>query len=379
MKKIYLSLIAAALFSGFLFSCSGDEESDYVNVSNTSADRPAPVASAPITLDLTQVPFPKLSDYHFFVGNLKDLKPGYLVIPFEPASSLFSDYAKKKRFVWIPKGTHASYDGDGSALNFPVGAVLIKNFYYEHVQPGDVTKIIETRLLVRKSDGWKMYDYIWNEAQTDALLDVQENGMFVPITWIENGQTRTIDYKIPSQTDCATCHKLTQDQTEITVPIGAKPQNLNTTYNYGSYTRNQLERWKSIGYIDNTLPPVASIYSSVDWRDTSKSLELRARSYIDINCAHCHNALGHCAYVPQRFNFSNTNLQTFGVCLAPLFQVNNNPYVIYAGDANHSAMVSSMNTNDESQMMPLLGRTIIHDEGVQLMKDWINSLPHSCN
>lgn len=374
MLKNYLLLFCFVLLSS---ACS-QEESGYVTL---DAAKNGGSVSSPVKFDLTQVPFPKLSDYHFFVGELKNQTPAYAVLPYQPASSLFSDYAHKKRFVWLPKNTKASYNGDENVLEFPVGAVLIKTFYYDNVQPANTTKIIETRLLIRKADGWKLYDYIWNEQQTEAYLDTDGNGVFVPVTWIENGSTKSTTYKIPSQTECVTCHKININQTangEKETPIGPKPQNLNTLYNYGTTTKNQLEKWKQMGYINNTLPALSSIYSTVDWRDTSKSLALRARSYIDMNCAHCHRVGGHCDYVPQRFNFSNTDTYTLGICLPPLFQVPDNPYVIHAGDADHSELIYRLNTNEGSEMMPIIGRTLIHDEGVQLVKDWINSMNTTC-
>ena len=374
MLKNYLLLFCFVLLSS---ACS-QEDSGYVTL---DAAKNGGSVSSPVKFDLTQVPFPKLSDYHFFVGELKNQTPAYAVLPYQPASSLFSDYAHKKRFVWLPKNTKASYNGDENVLEFPVGALLIKTFYYDNVQPANTTKIIETRLLIRKADGWKLYDYIWNEQQTEAYLDTDGNGVFVPVTWIENGSTKSTTYKIPSQTECVTCHKININQTangEKETPIGPKPQNLNTLYNYGTTTKNQLEKWKQMGYINNTLPALSSIYSTVDWRDTSKSLALRARSYIDMNCAHCHRVGGHCDYVPQRFNFSNTDTYTLGICLPPLFQVPDNPYVIHAGDADHSELIYRLNTNEGSEMMPIIGRTLIHDEGVQLVKDWINSMNTTC-
>lgn len=374
MLKNYLLLFCFVL----LFSACSQEESGYVTL---DAAKNGGSVSSPVKFDLTQVPFPKLSDYHFFVGELKNQTPAFAVLPYQPASSLFSDYAHKKRFVWLPKNTKASFNGAENVLEFPVGAVLIKTFYYDNVQPANTTKIIETRLLIRKADGWKLYDYIWNEQQTEAYLDTDGNGVFVPVTWIENGSTKSTTYKIPSQTECVTCHKINPTQSangEKETPIGPKPQNLNTLYNYGTTTKNQLEKWKQMGYINNTLPALSSIYSTVDWRDTSKPLALRARSYIDMNCAHCHRVGGHCDYVPQRFDFSNTNNYTLGVCLTPLFQVPDHPYVVNAGNADQSELVYRIDTNEGSEMMPIIGRTLIHDEGVQLIKDWINSLDPTC-
>jgi hypothetical protein len=77
----------------------------------------------------------------------------------------------------MPEGTHATYNGDENIFEFPVGAVLVKTFYYENVIPGNISKNVETRLLIRKSDGWKAYTYVWNESQTDALLETTDNGL----------------------------------------------------------------------------------------------------------------------------------------------------------------------------------------------------------
>ena len=386
MKKYYVSFIIVTIFTIIFISCTKNEDEQYVQVS-------------PVNINYAQVPLPKLSDYNFFQGDIKLQNPVFGVIPYEPASSLFADYAHKKRFVWMPSGKSATYDGDDNVLDFPVGSVLIKTFYYENVQPNNTTKIIETRLLIKveddkitpttingsvvnvKSSGWKLYDYVWNESQTDAILDVEGFGNFVPVTFKENGVTKSVEYKIPSQSECTTCHKLNKNQEnggEISIPIGPKPQNLNTNYNYGTSTRNQLQMWMSNGYIDNSMPNLNTIRSAVNYKDTSKSLESRARSYMDINCAHCHRVGGHCDYVPQRFNLSNTDMYTFGVCLPPIFNIPDNPFVIKSGDADHSELIYRLSSDQGSEMMPIIGRTLIHDEGVQLMKDWINSLPNAC-
>ncbi len=378
MRKYYALSILSLLIIFVFYSCALNDSDEYVSLESES-NKDGGSIKAPVRIDLNQVPLQRLSDYGFFIGALRDQKPAYKLIPYEPASSLFSDYAHKKRFVWMPQGTSATYNGDDNVLEFPIGTVFIKTFYYDNVQPSNTRKIIETRLLVRKNDEWKLYDYIWNADQTEAFLDTDQNGVFVPITFTENNVSRSIEYKIPSQTECVTCHKINIQQTvEKNTPIGPKPQNLNTMYNYGSISRNQLLYWKRIGYIDNTLPNVNAIYSTVDWRDTTKPLELRAKSYLDMNCAHCHRDGGHCDYVPQRLNFSNTDPYTFGICLPSLFVIPDNPYVITAGDAGRSELFYRMNTNEGSEMMPLIGRTIIHDEGVDLIREYINSLPTTC-
>jgi uncharacterized repeat protein (TIGR03806 family) len=385
MKKYYSIAFVLFLLIAIFISCSKSDDEQYIPISQ-------------VNVNLASVPFVKLSDYHFFDGELKNQNPSLNVIPYEPASSLFSDYAHKKRFVWMPTGTHATYVSDDNVFDFPIGSVLIKTFYYDNVQPGNTSKLLETRLLIRvegyketptiigttlvnvKSSGWQLYDYIWNAEQTEATLETTGNGLVIPVTWIENGVTKSVNYNVPSATQCVTCHKNNTTNTsggELTIPIGPKPQNLNTNYNYSGTSINQITKWKNAGYLGNDIP--ATINATVDWRDTSKSLELRARSYIDINCAHCHRTGGHCDYVAQRFNFSNTDLHTFGVCLTPLFNVQNLPFVINGGNAMNSEMIYRMSSVQSAEMMPYIGRTVVHEEGVQLMKDWINSLPVNCH
>lgn len=375
MKKLYLIPISIVLLiAAIVASCSDDFD---------DADETYRLV-APVRVDLQQVPYPKLSQYRFFIGPLRDMRPANGVLPYKPASELFSDYAHKARFVWMPPGSKATYDGDDNVLEFPLGTVLIKTFYFDNVAPYNDRRIIETRLLIKKSEstatssGWEAYDYIWNEKQKDALLDTQGNGVFVPLTFSENGEQKTIDYKIPAQTECITCHKINPNETgEIIIPIGPKPQNLNFAYDYADGQMNQLQKWISVGYLQNNLP--VNIASAVDWKDETKPLELRARSYLDMNCAHCHRVGGHCDYTNVRFNFSNSDLYQLGVCMPPLFAVDEAPFIINQGDSNKSELVIRMSTNNQSVMMPLIGRTIVHEEGVALIRQWIDEMPGECN
>ena len=378
MKKNYLLLLLFA--AAFAFnSCNGGDENDYEPVS-------------PVVLDVTQVPYAKLSDYRFFEGDMKNLQPAYGVIPYKPNSELFTDYAKKARFVWMPAGTNATYVADDSPLDFPVGAVLIKNFYYDEALPGNTRRIIETRLLIKVSEGieetdstpadsgWKLFDYIWNDEQTDALLNVSGAGHTVPISFVVNGETKSTNYWIPSDGQCFTCHKSNPELTpfgEVKVPIGPKPQNLNFTYDYGTSQQNQLEKWQAFGYLDNSVP--GSIVSTVDYTDASQPLELRARSYLDANCAHCHKTGGACSYVPLRFAYSTTDPYLVGVCMEAQAPIGG-PYthIVAKGNFARSDIGYRMTTNNGGEMMPLIGRTMTHTEGVALIQEWITSMPGPC-
>lgn len=356
-----------------------DKENNKSNEANVAIN-----ATAIANVNLTQV-YTKLSDYKFFVGNMKDQLPSLNVLPYEPASSLFTDYAKKKRFVWMPQGAKATYNGDSKSLELPIGAALIKTFYYDNVQnvtPVGSKRIIETRIMLRTATGWIFADYIWNESQTEAMYSI--SGSNTDVSWIDGTNTlKSANYRIPAEVQCLTCHKVKVNNVEVITPIGIKPQNLNFNYNYGNEIKNQLTKWIEKGYLENnfSLPTVQN--TTVDYKDTSKDLTTRVRSYVDINCAHCHKADSHCNYRDMRFAFGETGSENvlaqtnLGICLNTadmqgLPQQYNK--VVTPGNINASMLYFRINTENETYRMPLHGRTLIHTEGVALVAEWINSL-----
>jgi uncharacterized repeat protein (TIGR03806 family) len=373
MKKNYILIFFVFLFL-IIIGCSDNNNENYTPIS-------------PVTVDLTQVPYQKLSDYHFFEGELKNQIPSLNVLPYEPASNLFTDYAHKKRFVWMPIGTKANFEADNKILDLPVGAALIKTFYYEKVQPNNSTRIIETRIMIRKSSGWIFADYVWNDDQTEAFLDLSGSNTY--ISWEdENNVIKSANYRIPTEVQCIICHKSQNIVNDVVVssnnnPIGIKPQNLNFNYTYSNGTKNQLTKWIEQGYLNNNFTFPTENNTTINYNDTSKPLEKRVRSYLDINCAHCHNDSGHCYYRPMRFAFSETdnNQTNMGVCVNTQDMQDFPPAlskIVTPGNINRSMLYYRLNTEDESFRMPLHGRTIIHTEGVALIETWINSL-QPCN
>ena len=363
MLKDYLSyFIIVSLF--ILSSCKSDDDpSDYIPIS-------------PVNYDAEVAPYNTLSEYNFFEGELSDMIPVLGVLPYQPISQLFSDYAHKKRFVWMPDEVSATYQADSKVFDFPVSTILIKSFYYDNALPENATRIIETRLMIKKETGWVFANYVWNEEQTEAILDTE--GSNVDIEWMDEGITKNVNYRIPSNTECLVCHK----NANIPTPIGVKPQNINSIYTFEDGDHNQLEKWVSVGYLDGTaLPTSDNIETVIDWKDNTHSLSLRVRSYLDINCAHCHIDDGHCSYRVIRLGFSETvDEVNMGVCVDTEENIGNAyRHIISPGRSNRSAMYFRMNTEDDGVKMPLLGRNSIHLEGVELMDEWIESLTTTCN
>jgi uncharacterized repeat protein (TIGR03806 family) len=326
----------------------------------------SPVGESEVTVDLAVAPYPVLSDYKFFRGAMKYQVPASDVIAYAPATPLFTDYALKKRFIWMPDGAKASYVADNKLLDMPVGTVLIKTFYYRNVMPKGSMQVIETRLLIRKASGWVFANYKWNDEQTEAYLTTSAST--VPITWLQDGEQKTTNYRIPSETECLICHKH-QGQP---IPIGLKPQNLNNQYKYAEGYRNQLSKLIQEGYLEPGLP--SNIVSTINYKDHSQSVDLRLRSYLDANCAHCHAEGGHCDYRPMRLAFSETvDPVNIGLCVEPdEFVGAAYTSIITPSQPEKSVMRLRLGTNQPNLRMPLIGRTIVHEEAVELLEEWIN-------
>jgi uncharacterized repeat protein (TIGR03806 family) len=324
-----------------------------------------------VNFDLAEIPYETLSEYNFFDGVMKDLDPSYGVLPYNLNSTLFTDYALKKRFVWMPNGSKANYESDFTTLDFPVGSVLIKNFYYDNVQPSNTTRIIETRLMYFTEEGWDFAEYVWNDEQTEATFTTQ--GSFTDVEWSENGITNNVTYRVPSRNECFSCH----NKFGTPLPIGPKPHNLNRDLNYEDGIANQLQKWIEVGYLENNLP--ASIVSTVKWSDETLDLDLRVRSYLDINCAHCHSEQSYCEYRPMRFAFNENEDDTNkGVCVEPDTQIAGTTHIVAPGNIEASVLRFRLSSIEEQNRMPLLGRTLKHEEGVRLIEEWINSLSGEC-
>lgn len=290
---------------------------------------------------------PNLSELNLFSGNLGDLNISSKAFKYELNTELFSDYAHKQRLIALPENTTLQYNGDGLPI-FPDNTVIAKTFYY-NVDERDLSLgriIIETRVLIKINGVWETGDYKWNAAQNEATLDL--DGSIVPVTWIDvDGATYSSNYNIPSNTDCFTCHNIYIDVT----PIGPKLRNLNFVVD----GVNQLDDFINNQHLTG-LSSSSEVSSIVNWEDTSASLEDRARSYFDINCAHCHIEGGDCG------NQSILRLA----------------YETSLGDskiAERSFSISiRVSEYSEGFSMPYIGTTMIHSEGVDLIREYLDTL-----
>ncbi len=313
-----------------------------------------------------------LSEYGFFTGNIADLIPADGIIPYDLNTPLFSDYAYKSRFVKLPAGQSAKYEPK-DVLDFPEGTTLIKTFfYYQNEQkPEEGKRIIETRLLIKKNNEWETLNYVWNEKQTDAILDI--TGDIIPVSWVdEKGDKRDINYVIPNKNQCKSCHNLNGK----IVPIGPKVANLNKDFTYKDGKENQLTHWHNSGILKGYDLSVDHP-KAAEWANEKASIHDRAMAYLDINCAHCHNSKGAANTSGLHLELGaamDINLGIYKATVSAGGGTGGHTYSIVPGSSGTSIMVNRMKSINPGVMMPEVGRTVVHEEGVKLIAEWIDKM-----
>jgi uncharacterized repeat protein (TIGR03806 family) len=321
-------------------------------------------------------PFPKkLSAWHLFAASAKagQLSPNAGVLPYELNTPLFSDYADKDRFVWMPSGSSAEYRDD-VPFEFPVGTIFAKSFAFPiDGRPGE-QRLIETRLLVRTKSAWVPLPYIWNAGQSEATLQLVPDP--VRIRYVDaTGRGHDFTYQIPNTNECHQCH----DNHKALQPIGPKARNLNKDFSYSDGTANQLARWTTVGYLRGAPEPAAAPRAATWSAPASGSLEARALAYLDNNCAHCHQPGGTAGYTGVDFRLGHFDAARFGICKHPNSAGNmgDRRYDLVPGNPDDSILVYRLESTAPKVMMPQIGRDVVHAEGVALVRTWVVSLQGS--
>ena len=288
-----------------------------------------------------------LSAYNIYQGDASSLTPTADYQVLELGSTLYSDYSKKQRLVYIPDGTQITQIDNGIP-QFPEGTILVKTFYFP-VDARDTSlgkQVMETRLEILGDGEWNVGTYVWNEEQTDAQLVLK--GVDTTVSWVDsNGTEQTFDYHYPSQKECVACHQLN----EAVTPIGPSLRNLNIEIETVDGTVSQLTALQDNGLL--TTFDVSTVSSIPDYHNETLSIEERGRAYLDMNCAHCHQPNAWQESSQKRFEFryetslSETNILDKSDDIRRVFQ---------------------------DGEMPYLGTSVVHEEGWEIVREYLDSL-----
>jgi len=327
-------------------------------------------------------------------GGALELAAG--VTPYDIATPLFSDHALKLRTVWMPEGTAAIYD-PVETFDFPVGTIITKSFFYPkahadwdgHITYGETRtvsdgamplgglRLIETRIIAHREEGWIALPYVWNEDQTDAVL--KRAGAVIPLTLHRpDGREEAFSYIIPNANQCAGCHA-TNNSTRTVKPIGPKARHLNKPSTFAA-GMNQLDHWRSLGILTGDFTAASAPRNAV-WGDERLSLDARARAYLDINCSHCHSNVGAADTSGLKLTPDIAMGPALGLCKSPVAAGSGSgglAYDIVPGAPDQSILVFRMESTELGAMMPELGRSTVHEEGAALIRQWIAAMEGSC-
>jgi uncharacterized repeat protein (TIGR03806 family) len=324
-----------------------------------------------------KAPREKLSEYQFFEGNIVNQTPSQGVVPYSLNTPLFSDYAEKLRFIKLPEGQSVAYNSK-EVFDFPVGTTIIKTFYYpvDFRKPDKGRRLMETRLLIHENSGWKALEYVWNDEQTEAYLEVAGDTKEVSYVNLD-GKKQKHAYTIPNLNQCKGCH----NRNETMTPIGPSARQLNGSYTAwgkeSKYSENQLVAWAKVGLLTG-LPNLTDVPKAPVWNKPETGLlDARARIWLDINCAHCHRPEGPASTSGLNLSIHENNPSAWGVQKSPVAAgrgSGGHQFDIVPGHPENSILVYRMESTDPGEMMPEVGRKVVSQEGLALVKEWIKQM-----
>ena len=321
----------------------------------------------PATLSLTGV-----------FANTPAMTPAAGLIPYAPNVPLWSDGAQKGRYFSIPNtgapltsGEQIAYAPTG-AWSFPAGTIFVKTFELltNQSDPASLHRL-ETRLLVRDTNG-AVYGvtYKWRADNSDADLLATNLTESIPVL-TPNGMT-TQSWYYPSPSDCLQCHTAVAN---YVLGVNARQLNGNLAYSNG-VTDNQLRALNRAGLLYPAIDEsqIGGIEQLSSLTNAAASYVQRARSYLDANCAQCHQLNGSGPTFDGRYDTPLTNQNIVNAILAKGNLGDPATRVVVPSDVWRSLLWVRMNTNTATLVMPPLARNIIDTNAVQIMGDWINSL-----
>lgn len=378
------------LITWLLLACKDPKTTD-TSVADTD-DTSSEDVWEPVAVDPDEWPPELLSDTHLMRWDGEAISYNEGVVPYSLQTPLFSDYAAKERAIWIPPGEAAGW-ADSGVLDFPVGTVILKSFLFAPDQraPDEDVRLVETRMLIRGTDGWTAWPYLWRTDGSEA--DRHVSGHVESIDFIDaEGQARTAQYLVPQRNQCTDCHEQYDDKGErYLAPIGPSARNLNGPSRHLDGAPNQLQHLADIGQLAG-MPDLSAVDQAVDWSALegtdidalpAAEVEKAARDYLDINCAHCHSPHGIEGVTSQFFlNHDNEDQFNLGICKRPGSAGEggvDREFDIVPGDPEQSILWYRVDTENVGAMMPDIGRSLTHSTGSALVWRWIAEMkPRAC-
>ena len=327
--------------------------------------------------------FPRrLSETGLFT-SVEDETPAAGVMEYKINAEPWADHTSARRWMALP-GTEPLAVGTDGNWAFPDGAVLVKTIGIELEQGVPASRRrLETQILLRTADVWRPYTYLWNDEQTDAVL-AETAGSQRVLSIVDPqapGGTREQTYRFASRAECQMCHnpwvekKTTIYGVQSASPLGISVAQLNRTVERDGGATNQLAELHDHGWLTGVPEDPDQAPRYADPYDSTANRDERARAYLQVNCAHCHQ--------PHAGGTATIDL-SYGVPLADAQMIDVRPAqgafgisdarIIAPGDPAGSVLHYRM-TKTGGGRMPRLGSDEVDEAGVQLIREWITAMP----
>ena len=345
-------------------------------ISGGESPKPCGLAARPESKSFLQMPprangaVPKLLSQTGAFKNVRDFMPAEGLIPYDLIVPFWSDGAEKSRFISVPQRQTMEFSPAGEWI-FPPGTVFVKSFFLatNELNPTSLRRL-ETRLLVCDETGGAYgVTYKWRADGSDADLLATNLTEDIPVQTATGSRTQTWYY--PGRQDCLTCHTANAG-----LILGVKTRQLNRDFKFPSgVVENQLRAWSHAGLFNTNLSDadLENFPKLAAADDLSRTLEARARSYLDANCANCHRPKGTVAFFDARYDTPLARQDMVGGRVLIDERIDG-ARVIAPNDFWRSILFMRANTTEPFKMPPL-ARNTIDEHGMKLLHQWIESLP----
>ena len=297
-------------------------------------------------------------------SDLVRLAPSPGIRPFEVNVPFWSDNAIKSRWFYVPENEFIEFS-DKNPWKFPPRTIWIKHFELEMTNNvASSRRHIETRFLARSPEGIYGMTYRWGEDQTNATL-VAPEGMTEPFVVRDGATIRTQVWTYPSRADCRLCHTSTAGYA-----LGFNTRQINRAHNYDGADMNQIEYLSRYGYLTKPVENIEKLSELSPSGDVSAPLQHRARSYLDANCAQCHNPIDFAPYWDARIS---TPLEKAGIIQGHSYTGFPGKKIIKPGDLASSEVIRRL--SDSYDRMPPVATSVFDTNAIALLTNWITTLP----
>ena len=327
--------------------------------------------------------FPRrLSDTGVF-ESLKPLQPAAGVVEYSINSQHWADGSESRRWLAVPDSGAIKIDGKGN-WQFPDGSVIAKTVTMPNVGSKRRRLILETQILHREQGSWRPYTYAWNAEQTEARL-VDAQGFDRPLQIHDEqvpGGLRKQTWRFSGRKECSLCHnpwveaRTTIFGVQSASLLGVHARQLNRVHAYPGGQADQITTLAHIGLLD--ADPVALRTKDpafVDPYDDAADLTARARTYLHLNCAHCHQQhAGGAANIVLTHDVPLDKTVMLGVRPTQGAFGIADAHIVAPGDPTRSVLMYRVSKLGGGRM-PRVGSSEIDTRGLTLLRDWIRQIP----